>query len=71
MQRCRQLTLSVKVKVCVMVPLVAVTVMVWFCTTGVPGLVGPVPPPPPPPPHAAMEIRKVSVSPAARRFQRR
>ena len=63
----RQLTLSVKVKVCVMVPLVAVTVMTWFATTGVPGLVGPVLPPPPPPPHAAIPIRQREHQHGARR----
>jgi hypothetical protein len=65
------LTLSVNVKVCVVVPLVAVTVTLWFVTTGVPGLVGPVPPPVPPPPHAEMTINNVSVIPVAMKFQRR
>lgn len=68
----RQLTLSVKLKVCVVVPLLAVTVMIWLVATGVPGLVGPVPPPPPPlPPHAAMTINNGRVIPAAIKFQRR
>ncbi len=62
--------MSVKVNVCVMVPLVAVTVMTWFATTGVPGLVGPVLPPPPPP-HAAIPINRVNISMAPTRVQRR
>ena len=68
------MTLSVKVNVCVMEPLVAVTVMTWFVTTGVPELVGPVDPvlpPPPPPPQAAIPIKSVNVSTAVASFQRR
>src|SRR5271156_4711617 len=52
-----------------MVPLVAVTVMTWFVTRGVPGLVGAVLPPPPP--HAAIPINNVNISTALARFQRR
>ncbi len=64
----RQLTLSVNVNLCEVVPLVAVTVTIWFASTGVPGFVGAVLPPPP---HAAIAIKSVNINTAPARFHRR